>query len=155
MAKEIKVSDQAFNDLKTNVETWRQWLLGDATPPNLPKPTDGHANLIDQVEAFAGGADAPGNRARPDTYTKLLGALGNGASTAMQNQFKAYAVGVKAELDALVKSLDNVSLGLEIARTKFTEGEDHALTAADMFTILSSPSTTPSPGPPGAPPPAQ
>ncbi|MFD7904359.1 hypothetical protein ACFV4F_38905 [Kitasatospora sp. NPDC059722] len=152
MAKELRLNDQTIADLTAKVDLWRQWLTGDATPPGMPAPTDGHKNLVLQVEAFAGGADTPGDKHYPDTYTKLLGALGLGPSTEMQSRFKTFAGGVKAELDVLVKSLDDITLGLAIAKMKFKEGEDHALTAAEMFEILSSPSTPPPPGPSGAPP---
>ncbi|MEU8510598.1 hypothetical protein AB0C76_03265 [Kitasatospora sp. NPDC048722] len=161
MAKEFRTTADSLNSIRTQVDLWRSWLLGNVPPAGAPAHADGdkHTNLIRQIQAFAAGGDGLGTVDNPDGYSKLLGALEMQTSTQMQTDFQNFTKAVKAQLDAIVKSLDRVSDGLDLATVKFATGEEHALSAAEMFTILSgSPNTsstnpvTPPPVPPTTPP---
>ncbi|GLY73790.1 hypothetical protein [Actinoallomurus iriomotensis] len=92
---------------------------------------------IAAVSGFANAGDGSGLGAVPGEYTKLL--PGGGPLTwakELQSRFQSLCVSLQTELNALDTTMTNISVDLQTAQLKLQNGEDEALSAAQMVQVL-------------------
>lgn len=99
---------------------------------------DLRANLaIAAVNGFADAGDKGGLGGMPGEYTKLLPGGGTLTSAAaLQSRFKSLCVSLQTELKTLDTRMTNISVDLQTAQLKLQNGEDEALSAAQMMQVL-------------------
>jgi hypothetical protein len=100
------------------------------------------------VIAVDGFANAGGGLAE---FSKLLPGEGRlDSAKALQARFTSLCVSLRTELDALGKTMKDISVDLQAAHTKLRNGADEALSAADMMSVLEGVigGVTPPVGPP-------
>jgi hypothetical protein len=89
------------------------------------------------VIAVNGFADAGGGVGIAGEYSKLLPGEGRlDSAKNLQARFTSLCVSLRTELNALGKTMKDISVDLQGAHTKLGNGADEALSAAEMMSVL-------------------
>ncbi|MFE9426020.1 hypothetical protein ACFYNO_24015 [Kitasatospora sp. NPDC006697] len=137
----LKVTDDYLDGFaKTQIKQLIQQING-------TYPGDGTGTMIiDHVNDFAGGAGS-GLPSGTDNYTLLMtGGKSFTEAATLTKSFTTFAGSIQKQFQAVNGALDKIVLGMLNAKQTFNNAEDEALSAAQMFSILSG--GTPPPAPP-------